>query len=187
MFLHNRYCATGVALEVDFDGLIESLKAREKTEGLRYYMDHDPQTFRMSRLYVEIKGADRDWAVGGNDNSALFDPTWGANVYRWKLCMIATLSKTGETVIAAYALLEEESVLAFEWVFRCMHETLVVPLRVVFSDHDSKIESALARMKDVWPHMLHFLCVFHLYLHLLVLYIYVLLYLYIFLRVSDFR
>ena len=40
---------------------------------------------------------------------------------------------------------------------------MVVPPKVVFSDHDDKIETALRRMQvDAWPDHLHFLCVYHI-------------------------
>ena len=163
-FLYHRYCQTGGSLDVDFSNLLRTLEERQKNQGLPYFLDHDLDTIRMSRMYVALAGGTEEWAVGGANNVLLFDPTWGTNLYRWKLCMIATVSATGETVILAYALLEDETALAFEWVFKCVSQHLLSPPSVVFSDHDDKIESALVRMKDngVWPAHKHFLCVYHI-------------------------
>ena len=162
-FIYDRYCQTGGSLDVDFDGLMEQLSDRKANRGLPFFLDHNPQTLRVNRMYVALAGGVEEWSVGGEDNVLLFDPTWGTNLYRWKLCMIATVAATGETVLIAYALLEEETMLGFEWVFGCVSSHLVVPPKVVFSDHDDKIETALRRMQvDAWPDHLHFLCVYHI-------------------------
>ena len=160
--LYDRYCATGPSLEFDFEGLMDVLKVRQQEQGLHFMIDHDQTTMRMNRLYVELQGAAEEWAPGGKQNSLLFDPTWGTNLYRWKLCMIATLSRTGQTVLLGYALLEDESALSFEWVFRCVHKCLREPPSVVFTDHDMQIERALQKCNDEWPETRHFLCIFHL-------------------------
>ena len=162
-FLYDKYCQTGGSLDVDFDGLMEKLKDRKENWGLPFFIDHNPETLRVNRLYVALAGGVEEWSVGGKDNVLLFDPTWGTNLYRWKLCMIATVAATGETVLLAYALLEDESMLGFEWVFSCVSSHLVAPPKVVFSDHDDKIETALSRMRHgAWPDHLHFLCVYHI-------------------------
>ena len=163
-FLYHRYCQAGGSLDVDFEGLLEKLKERKENRDLPFWLDHNPATLRVNRMYVALAGGAEEWEVGGEDNVLLFDPTWGTNLYRWKLCMIATVASTGETVILAYALVEDESTLSFEWIFSCLSCHLPTPPRVVFSDHDDKIETALLRMKEsgVWPKHLHFLCVYHL-------------------------
>ena len=75
-------------------------------EGLERFVDYDGSTDRMTRLFVELPDAQAEWARGGADNVILIDPTFGTNVYRFKLCLITTLSASGKTVILAYVLID---------------------------------------------------------------------------------
>ena len=158
------YPPSGTSNEIDFTGLMEMLDARKTSTGLQRYLHFAPETGRMDRVWVEMPGAREEWASGGETNVVLFDPTHGANRYRWKLCFFSTLCrKTGKTIILAYALLEHEGKADFLWSFRCLHDALGVPPFAVFTDGCPKILAALqVLMSSVWLSTQHFLCVFHI-------------------------
>ena len=108
-------------------------------------------------------GAKAEWALGGKNNVMLIDPTFGTNVYRFKLCLITSVSSSGHTVIFAYVLIDIEGINDFDWIFRCHHKVFRTPPSVVFSDHDYNIEAAMQRMQEsLWPDVRHMLCIFHL-------------------------
>lgn len=66
-------------------------------EGLQHYMTVD-ETGRLSRLFVEMEGACDEYALGGDDNVVLFDPTHGTSRYALKLCCFTTVSSAGQTI-----------------------------------------------------------------------------------------
>ena len=163
-FLRYKYFScTGEKLDLDFKGLMDMLEQRRDNEGLERFVDYDRTSNRMNRLYVELPGAKAEWAVGGKHNVMLIDPTFGTNVYRFKLCLITSVSSSGHTVILAYVLIDVEGINDFDWIFRCHHKVFRTPPSVVFSDHDLNIEAAMQRMQDsLWPDVCHMLCIFHL-------------------------
>ena len=161
--VQNRFVPSGRALDFDFSGLLTSLEARRESSGLRYFLDHDPMTNRISRILVEQDGAAMEWARGGAHNVLLFDPTHGTNRYRWQLCLLTTVSTSGKTVILAWCVLQHAGVNDFEWAFLCFASCVHVPPAIVFTDRDANLETALNRMRDgPWPEMHHHLCIFHL-------------------------
>ena len=93
--LQYKFRATGSDLDIDFEGIMEHLDSRRDLDGLERFADYALGTNTLSRLFVELEGGKQDWAKGGEDNVILFDPTFGTNVYRIKLCLITTLCSSG--------------------------------------------------------------------------------------------
>jgi hypothetical protein len=120
-------------------------------EGLQHYMTVD-ETGRLSRLFVEMEGACDEYALGGDDNVVLFDPTHGTSRYALKLCCFTTVSSAGQTIILAVAFLEKEDVFCFEWAFRCLMDVFKVSPPVFYSDADTAIGIAVNNLNvcNVW-------------------------------------
>ena len=64
-FIYDRYCQTGGSLDVDFDGLMEQLSDRKANRGLPFFLDHNPQTLRVNRMYVALAGGVEEWWLAG--------------------------------------------------------------------------------------------------------------------------
>ena len=159
------HCAPGRSgWEFDFSGLMTQLEDRRQAEGLAFYQDHDDTSNALNRLFVELRGAQEEWARGGDNNVLLFDPTYNTNRYLFKLCQVCTVCPSGKTVILAWCVLEKEGKNDFEWAFRCIAQTFKVAPAVIFTDHDAEIERAVTRMRDsgLWAGTHHHLCIFHL-------------------------
>ena len=112
--------------EFDFSGLMTQLEDRRQAEGLAFYQDHDDTSNALNRLFVELRGAQEEWARGGDNNVLLFDPTYNTNRYLFKLCQVCTVCPSGKTVILAWCVLEKEGKNDFEWAFRCIAQTFKV-------------------------------------------------------------
>ena len=161
--IRHHFNPSGNKAEMDLTGLMALLQKRKDEERLEYSHDYDEATHTINRLWVELRGGRDDWARGGSDNALLFDPTHGTNVYKFKLCLFCTVSDNGKTVILAWAALESEGRLDFEWAFQSFARVFPTPPRVVFTDHDTQIEGAIEHMKTKgWPNTRHHLCVYHI-------------------------
>jgi hypothetical protein len=103
------------------------------------------------------------WAMGGDNNSVLFDTTWGTNLYKMKLGCFTAVGKDGETRILGATILLREDAPSFEWGFDALLETLKLPPRVIITDGDPAIAAAIgAAFPDT---TVHILCVYHLSLN----------------------
>ena len=89
-----------------------------------------------------------------------FDTTFGTNTYNQKLGCMCTVSPQGDTVILASAIIAFESVEAFEWIFRCWKRFFKVEPKIVFTDGDTCMASALSK---VFHNSKHRLCAWHVY------------------------
>ena len=104
-----------------------------------------------------------DWALGGTANVMLFDPTWGTNMWNMKCCCFVGIGASGKNSILAVVLLTAETGALFQWAFHCFSKVFRVPPAIVATDADIAIEEALGIMRDdVWPLLVHLLCVFHI-------------------------
>ena len=116
--VYRQTASTAAEKSLDATNLLKQLDERKESTGLSYYARNNSNGV-LSMVFVELKHGFEDWAVGGEENVLLFDPTWGTNNAGFKLCCFSTVSSTGQTVILAFALLMEETQLMFEWAFRC--------------------------------------------------------------------
>ena len=148
---------------------IELLAKRKTEEGLAYYaktIPHADGGVIVSYLFAEIEGAMAEWARGGNFNVLLFDPTHNTNKMGLKLCPFVTVGPTGQTVILALALINNEDFDHILWAFQRFHETFKVAPFVLETDEGSAIVAAFEAFSCTpgrgWHKTFHHLCVFHI-------------------------
>jgi hypothetical protein len=109
--------------------LMEMLE-KQKQEGLQSYVT--TWGSKIDKVFVQMEDGFRDWALGGDDNVLLFDPTHGTNRYGMKLCAFVSVSGSGQTIILALSLLDIEDHLSMEWAFLCFAKCFRRPPRVFF-------------------------------------------------------
>ena len=150
--------------DLDLDGLSQHLKEREEELGLNYELNVD-SSGNLEMCFAQLADAMKDWARGGKSNILLFDPTAGTNRLGMKLCMFVTVSPTGKTTTAALALIRTENSQSFEWCLRCFAKAFRTPPSLFITDSDDQIAAAVEIVRkpgDVWPGVVHNLCVFHI-------------------------
>ena len=146
----------------DLRNTVTLLEERKLNKQLQFECRVDG-TGHVEGLFVELAGGMGDWALGGEDNVMLFDPTWGMNMWNMKCCCFVSISPSGKSSILAFALLISETKELFEWSFYCFSKVFRTPPRIVCTDSDEAIAKALLILKeDVWPDMCHLLCVYHI-------------------------
>ena len=171
-YVYNKWYRESAAAQVfDLSDMLEWLKTRKEETGLTYEMHVDKLGF-VDAVFWENDGGAQEWSYSVSDNVLLFDPTHGTNRHGLKLCCFVGVSHTGHNVILANLMVEKEARWYFEWGFRCFAATFRTPPKLVFTDRDEEIAEAIKSMqsKDIWPKIVHLLCVFHisvsLYKHL---------------------
>ena len=148
--------------EYDLTNCVEFLERREVEQGLRKFIQVDGFG-RVEGIFFEMEGGMEDWALGGTANVVLFDPTWGTNMWNMKCCCFVGIGASGKNSILAVVLLTAETSMLFQWAFNCFSKVFRVPPAIVATDADVAIEEALGIMQeDMWPLMVHLLCVFHI-------------------------
>lgn len=177
-YLRNTFGMSRHGVHLGEENILTQLDQRKKELGLSYVINSDDANC-VDRIFVELQGAMRTWAIGAEENVLLFDPTWGTNAEGFKLCCFTTMSSLGSTEVLAFALLARETEDLFEWAFRCFASVFKVAPSSVFTDGDVKIRNALLSltcsqrgmnedndayvdMEPLWPKTKHFLCVYHL-------------------------
>jgi len=171
--IRTRFAPSAADKEHDATGIIETLEDRRR-RGLEFMTVVDSDC-RIQGLFIENEHGAEEYARGGIRNTVLFDPTASTNRYRLKLCPFTTVSPSGQTVVLAYVLIHSESLVMFEWAFKCFVKVFKVEPLAFFTDGDANIARALDSIRVLWPKFHHFLCIFHLsknlYTHLHPLYI----------------
>ena len=148
---------------LDTQGLVELLQKRYDEQGLAFFLTVDDSS-RLDKLFWVIDGAVQFWALGGQSNVLLFDPTHGTNRHRLKLAAFTSVSQSGKTVILAVCLIKHEDEQSFEWCFRSFARVFRLAPRCFFTDGDLALAQATeAVAKDVWTGVIHLLCVFHIF------------------------
>ena len=145
----------------DLTGMVETLKARESEANTGYELRCDQKGIA-THIFVQLDNAMQDWANCEN-NVLLFDPTWGTQRSGMKLCCFTTVSASGQTVVLAFTVVQDETADSMLWSFRSFARHFKRPPAVVFTDDAASIAIALTSMKDsMWSETKHFLCTFHL-------------------------
>ena len=146
---------------LDATDFIEILEER-RSNGYKYFFQTD-ENGRLERLSFEMDDAMQSYALGGDENVLLFDPTFGTNKYGLQLSMFTAVAETGATVILFVCLFRSGDENTFKWCFKCFHDTFRVAPSYIFTDGDPAIAGALQECKSIWPNTYHALCVYHLF------------------------
>ena len=148
--------------DFDLSGLVETLKRREDENNTAFEMHCDVKG-AATHIFVQLEGGMEDWASCPS-NVLLFDPTWGTHRGGMKLCCFTMVACTGQTVVLAFALLNDEKADSILWSFRAFATHFKKAPSVVFTDDAPAIGAAFVSMHDggAWNGAAHFLCTFHL-------------------------
>ena len=113
--LHYQFTPSAAAQVMSFKGIFAELQGPHRLLGLRHMVrtSEDGQD-ALEGLFVQLSLGIEEYALGGQDNTILFDPTHGTNLYKWFLCMFVTPNREGQTVILAYCYLAAQSADLFE-------------------------------------------------------------------------
>jgi len=93
----------------------------------------------------------------------ILDTTYNTNRFQMMLCIIAVIDNNFKTRIVACAIIEDETLDTYRWIFdTILTETGVYP-GVIFTDSDP---SMIRAIKEIYPNTQHLLCIFHIDLNL---------------------
>ena len=93
----------------------------------------------------------------------IVDSTYNTNRFQMILCIITVVDNNYRTRIVACAIIEDETLDTYRWIFdSILNETGVSP-RIVFTNSDP---SMIRSIKDIYPNAQHLLCIFHIDLNL---------------------
>ena len=93
----------------------------------------------------------------------ILDTTSNTNRFRMMLCVIIIIDNHFKTRIVASAIIEDETLDTFRWIFMTLFEETGINPGVIFTDSDPSLISAI---KEVHPDTSHLLCIFHIDLNL---------------------
>jgi len=93
----------------------------------------------------------------------ILDTTYNTNRFQMMLCIIAVIDNNYKSRIVASAIIEDETLDIYRWIFdTILTETGVYP-KVIFTDSDP---SMIQSIKEIYPNTQHLLCIFHIDLNL---------------------
>lgn len=160
--LRSRFNVRSAAADFDLTDFVATLKARESNANTAFEL-HCNDRGVATHIFVQLENSLQDWA---NDTShvLLFDPTWGTHRAGMKLCCFTTVSALGQSVVLAFALLQDESADSILWCFRGFAKHFKRPPTVLFTDDAVSISIAFTSMHDAgaWSGTSHLLCTYHL-------------------------
>ena len=149
-------------LALDAENILEYLDSRRNELGCGSEIRCNEAGY-ITKIFVVLDDAEQEWSDCA-DNVLLFDVTWGTNRSGMKLGCFTTVGKSGHTVILAFALLDSESVSAFQWAFKCFATHFKRAPSTIFTDEGATILTAVATMQDEgwWKDTHHMFCTYHI-------------------------
>src|SRR5437773_10673020 len=97
------------------------------------------------------------------NNVVIVDSTYNMNQFQMILCVITVIDNNYKTRIVACAVIEDETLETYIWIFdNILTETGISP-GVVFTDSDP---SMIRSINEIYPNAHHLLCIFHIDLNL---------------------
>src|ERR1044071_3433593 len=97
------------------------------------------------------------------NNVTIVDTTYNTNRFQMMLCIITVIDNNYRTRIMACAIIEDETLNTYKWIFEnILVETGSSP-KIIFTDLDPYM---IRSIKDVYLNAQHMLCIFHIDLNL---------------------
>ena len=91
------------------------------------------------------------------------DTTSNTNRFQMMLCVIVVIDNHFRSRIVASAIIEDETLDTFQWILMTLFGETGINPRVIFTDSDPSLISAI---KEIHPNTNHLLCIFHIDLNL---------------------
>ena len=98
-----------------------------------------------------------------HNDVVIVDSTYNTNRFQMILCIVTVIDNNFRTRIVACAIIEDELLDTYRWIFDSIFTETGVSPGVVFSDSDP---SLIRSIKDIYPNAQHLLCIFHIDLNL---------------------
>jgi hypothetical protein len=93
----------------------------------------------------------------------IVDTTYNTNRFQLMLCIITIIDNNYKTRIVACAIIDDETLDTYRWIFDTMLTETGVSPGVIFTDSDP---SMIRSIKEIYPNTHHMLCIFHIDLNL---------------------
>src|ERR1043165_1088910 len=93
----------------------------------------------------------------------IVDTTYNTNRFQMMLCIITVIDNNYRTRIVACAIIEDETLNTYKWIFENILAETSSSSKIIFTDSDP---SMIRSIKDVYPNVQHMLCIFHINLNL---------------------
>jgi hypothetical protein len=93
----------------------------------------------------------------------ILDTTSNTNQFRMMLCVVVIIDNHFKTRIVASAIIEDETLDSFRWILMTLFEETGINSKVIFTDSDPSLISAI---KEIHPDASHLLCIFHIDLNI---------------------
>lgn len=159
--IYNRYKVSAEDRELDATRFCDWLKEMD-AHGLPSFVDLNHYG-QLNAAAFTIAGALEWWAVNREFVSIHYDTTFGTNRSGMKLGLVTSVDGDGHTRIRFATLVAHQNTESFEWVFQKLLEVFRVAPKVILTDSDpalaTAIEASFAGTK-------HLLCTWHLSLNL---------------------
>lgn len=93
----------------------------------------------------------------------ILDTTYNTNRFQMMLCIITVIDHNYRTRIVACAIIEDETLDTYQWIFNTILSETGISPGVIFTDSDPSI---IRSINDIYPNAHHLLCIFHIDLNL---------------------
>ncbi|CAB4487733.1 unnamed protein product [Rhizophagus irregularis] len=91
------------------------------------------------------------------------DTTSNTNQFQMMLCVVVVIDNHFKSRIVASAIIENETLDTFRWILMTLFEETDINPRIIFTDSDPSLISAI---KEIYSNTDHLLCIFHIDLNL---------------------
>ena len=93
----------------------------------------------------------------------IVDTTYNTNQFQMILCIIVVVNNNYKTRIMTCAIIEDETLDTYRWIFDTILIKIDVFSEIIFIDSDSFM---IRSIKKIYPNTQHLLCIFHINLNL---------------------
>ena len=146
--VYNNFASKRGERYLDATNFVEFLQKRYNQNDLFFEVMTDSDGCLVNAFWILIDALHR-WS----------DTSHATNKYGLKFGPLITIDSNGRTIILACSLLTTETEHSFEWVFSTFEKAFHHPPKVIITDRDPTMASAIHK---VWSNTVHLLCTFHL-------------------------
>jgi hypothetical protein len=93
----------------------------------------------------------------------IIDTTYNTNRFQMMLCIIAVVDNNYKSRIVASAIIDDETLNTYRWLFDAILTETGISPGVIFTDSDP---SMIQSIKEIYLNTKHLLCIFHIDLNL---------------------
>ena len=156
--VYNNFASKPGERYLDATNFVEFLQKRYNQNDLFFEVMTDSDGCLVNAFRILIDALHR-WSDNFSNNVLLFHTSHATNKYGLKFGPLITIDSSGRTIILACSLLTTETERSFEWVFSTFEKAFHHTPKVIITDGDPAMASAIQK---VWSNTVHLLCTFRL-------------------------